>query len=84
MDHFLSKIFNFVDEWIREIVRSNKNWGRWSDIVAVRLPDILIGVITLSKYCQLEFWNYLLFLLVLQYEAETYWKKERIKELISG
>ena len=30
----------------------------------------------LSKYCQLEFWNYFLFLLVVQYEAGAYKKKE--------
>ena len=34
------------------------------------------NVTTLSKYCQLEIWNYFLFLLVVKYEAGAYEKKK--------
>ena len=54
-----------------------RNWRKWSNIVAVRLPDILFGVITFEQILsQLVFWNYFLFLLVVQYETGAYEKKE--------
>ena len=46
MDQSLSKILNFVDVRLEKISGAIRNLGRWSDIVAAMLPDILFGVIT--------------------------------------
>ena len=46
LDQSLSRIFNFVDDGLEKKPGAIRNWGKWSDIVAVRLPNILYGVIT--------------------------------------
>ena len=46
----ISKIFNFVDGGLEKMSGAIKNQEeRWSDIVTVRLPHILFGVITFQK-----------------------------------
>ena len=42
-------MFSFVDGGLEKISEAIRNWGRWSDIVAVMLPDILFGVITFEQ-----------------------------------
>ena len=42
MDKFLSYILDFLLETLGIIA----NWGRWSEIVAVKLPDITSGSIS--------------------------------------
>ena len=44
----LSKIFKYGDGRLEKILGAIRNWGRWSDTVAVRLPDVLFGIITLE------------------------------------
>ena len=41
---------NFWLEWFDKILESKTNWGSWSDMVAVMLPDIL---------CEIKFGNIL-------------------------
>ena len=45
MNQSFSKIFNFVDGVLETKSGAIINLGRWSDIVAIRLPDILFGLI---------------------------------------
>ena len=64
-----------------ENVRGNKTLGRGGEGMVPYRGSKVTTYITwsnyiLSKYCQLEFWNYFLFLLVVQYEAGAYKKKE--------
>ena len=40
--NLFQKIFSFVDGGLEKI---SGNWGRWSNIVLVMLPDISFGVI---------------------------------------
>ena len=49
LDQLLSKIFNFVDDAVQKMQGAIRNWGRWSDIVVVMLPNILFVVIKLEQ-----------------------------------
>ena len=39
-----------------------KNWGRWSEIVAVKLPDIMSGSITFEKILSIRVLEWLFIL----------------------
>ena len=41
-DQSLSKIFDLLEEGFERISGANKNRGKWSEIVAVRSPDIIL------------------------------------------
>ena len=75
MDQSLWKISNFIDGRLEKISGAMRNWGRWSDIVAVLLPDILIGVITFEQILPIRVLGLFLFFFIVQYEAGAYGKK---------
>ena len=76
MDQSLWKISNFIDGRLEKISGAMRNWGRWSDIVAVLLPDILIGVITFEQILPIRVLGlFLFFFFIVQYEAGAYGKK---------
>ena len=45
----LSKILDLLPEILLNILGIIENWDRWSEMVAVKLPDIMSGSITLEK-----------------------------------
>ena len=45
----LSEILNLLPEILLNILGIIENWDRWSEMVAVKLPDIMSGSITLEK-----------------------------------
>ena len=45
----LSEILNLLSEILLNILGIIENWDRWSEMVAVKLPDIMSGSITLEK-----------------------------------
>ena len=48
-DQFFHKIVDFWLEGFDKIFGTNKNWGKWSDMVAVMLADIISDVIKLEN-----------------------------------
>ena len=48
-DQFCHKIVHFWLEGFDRMFGTNKNWGKWSDMVAVMLADIISYVIKLEK-----------------------------------
>ena len=40
INQFLSKVLDLFDEGFANIFGAIRNWGKWSDIFAVTLPDI--------------------------------------------
>ena len=40
---------NVLDAGLEEIFGAIMNWGRWSDIAAIGLPNMLFGVITFEQ-----------------------------------
>ena len=47
-DQSLSRIFDLLHKGFESTLGANKNWGRWSDIVAVMCPDIASNESTLE------------------------------------
>ena len=45
MDQSLSKIYDLLSEILWNILGIIANWGRWSEMVAVKLQDIISGSI---------------------------------------
>ena len=45
----LSEILDLLPEILLNTLGIIENWDRWSDMVAVKLPDIMSGSITLEK-----------------------------------
>ena len=41
---------------------TNENWGKWSDIVAVMLPDIMLGEIKLENIMSMRVFEWLVIL----------------------
>ena len=56
----LSKIFDLAEDGFEKISGAIRNCGRWSDLAAVRFPNIELRVITFEKMF-LWFWSYFLF-----------------------
>ena len=49
MDQSLSWIFDVLPKILPNILGTIANWGRWSDMMAVKLPDIMYGSITFEN-----------------------------------
>ena len=45
----LSYILDLLPEMLSNLLRNTENWGRWSEIMAVKLPDIMSGSITFEN-----------------------------------
>ena len=45
LDQSLSKIFDLLPEILPNILEIIANWGTWSEMVAVKLPDVMSGSI---------------------------------------
>ena len=54
-----------MDFWVGgfgRILGTNENWGKWSDIVAVMLPDIISGEIKLENILSMRVFEWLVIL----------------------
>ena len=54
-----------IDFWVGgfdRILGTNENWGKWSDIVAVMLPDIISGEIKLENILSMRVFEWLVIL----------------------
>ena len=49
MDQSLSKIYDLLSEILWNILGIITNWGRWSEMVAVKLQDIISGSIAFKN-----------------------------------
>ena len=83
MDQSLWKISNFIDGRLEKISGAMRNWGRWSDIVAVLLPDILIGVITFEQILPIRVLGLFLFFFLLFNMRQEHMARKGVQKLIS-
>ena len=49
LDQPLSRMFHLLQKGFENTLGANKNWGRWSDMVAVMSPDIASHKSALQK-----------------------------------
>ena len=62
-DQFFHKIVDFWLEGFDRIFGTNKNWSKWSDMVAVMLADIISCVIKLENIFSMRVPEWLVILL---------------------
>ena len=48
-DQSLSRMFDLLHKGFESTLGANKNWGRWSDMVAIMFPDIASRESTFGK-----------------------------------
>ena len=62
MDQSLSSIFGILPEILPNILGIIANLGRWSEMVAVKTPDIMSGSITFEKLLSIRVLEWLVIL----------------------
>ena len=62
MDQSLLWILDLLPGILPNILGIIENWGRWSDMVAVKLPDIMSGSITFENILSIWVLEWLVFL----------------------
>ena len=62
MDQSLSWIFDLLPKILPNILGTIANWGRWSDMVAVKLPEIMSGSITFGNILSIRVLEWLVIL----------------------
>ena len=55
-----------MPEILPNISEITANWGRWTEMVAVKLPDIMSGSITFEKILSIRVLEWLVILLVVE------------------
>ena len=48
-DQSLSWIFKFYQDGFKSLLGAKKNWGKWSEMLALKFPDINFGEIILKN-----------------------------------
>ena len=69
MDQSLSYILDLLPEILPNILGIIENWGRWSEMVAVKLPDVLSGSITFENILSIRVLEWLVILVGLKLKA---------------
>ena len=70
-----------MDDAVEKMQGAIRNWGRWSDIVVVMLPNILFVVIRLEQIVSISF-GIIYFCWLYNMRQENLGRK-RVKEFIS-
>ena len=69
MDQSLSYILDLLPEILPNILGIIENWGRWSEMVAVKLPDIMSGSIKFENILSIRVLEWLVILVGLKLKA---------------
>ena len=62
MEQSLSWIFYLLTMILPSILETIANWGRWSDMMVVKLPDIMSGSITIENILAIRVLEWLVIL----------------------